>query len=96
MFTINEIIIKDKIHTVKLRGDSSIVLLLVELLTTTVCQRLATVRWFSLDLPVYSIKKTDRHDITEILLKVAINTIIQTKQLRQGVLGTTLCDKAFP
>jgi hypothetical protein len=28
--------------------------------------------WFS---PVSSINKTDRHDITEILLKVALNTI---------------------
>ena len=29
--------------------------------------------------PVTSINKTDRHDITEILLKVALNTIKQTK-----------------
>jgi len=29
----------------------------------------------SLDSPVSSINKTDRHDITEILLKVALNTI---------------------
>ena len=28
--------------------------------------------WFS---PISSINKTDRHDITEILLKVALNTI---------------------
>jgi hypothetical protein len=28
--------------------------------------------------PVSSINKTDRHDITEILLKVALNTIKQT------------------
>ena len=31
--------------------------------------------WFS---PVSSINKTDRHDITEILLKVALNTITLT------------------
>jgi hypothetical protein len=31
-----------------------------------------TGRWFS---PVSSTNKTDRHDITEILLKVALNTI---------------------
>jgi len=42
-----------------------------------VCQWLATCRWFSPDSPVSSINKTDRHDITEILLKVALNT---TKQ----------------
>jgi hypothetical protein len=29
---------------------------------------------------VSSINKTDRHDITEILLKVALNTIKQTNQ----------------
>ena len=34
---------------------------------------------FSLGTPVSSTNKTDRHDITEILLKVALNTIIQTK-----------------
>jgi hypothetical protein len=32
--------------------------------------------WFS---PVSSINKTGRHDITELLLKVALNTINQTK-----------------
>ena len=36
---------------------------------------LATGRWFSPGIPVSSINKTDRQDITEILLKVALNTI---------------------
>jgi hypothetical protein len=40
-----------------------------------VCQWLVTGRWGS---PVSSINKTDCHDITEILLKVAINNIKQT------------------
>jgi hypothetical protein len=40
-----------------------------------VCKWLATVLWFSPGTPVSSINKTDRHDITEILLKVALNTI---------------------
>ena len=31
--------------------------------------------WFSLDTPVSYTNKTDRHDITEILLKVALRTI---------------------
>ena len=31
--------------------------------------------WFSPGTPVYSANKTDHHDITEILLKVALNTI---------------------
>jgi hypothetical protein len=36
---------------------------------------LATGRWFSPGTPVSSTNKTDRHDIVEILLKVALNTI---------------------
>ena len=40
-----------------------------------VCQWFATGRWFSLGPPVSSTNKTDRHDITVILLKVALNTI---------------------
>jgi len=31
--------------------------------------------WFSLGTPVSSINKTDSHDKTEVLLKVALNTI---------------------
>ena len=34
-------------------------------------------RWFSPGTPVSSSNKTDRHDITQILLKVALNTINQ-------------------
>ena len=40
-----------------------------------VCQWLAVGRWFSSGTPVFSTNKTDRHDIAEILLKVALNTI---------------------
>ena len=36
------------------------------------------VRWFSPDTLVFSTNKTDRYDITEILLKVALNTITIT------------------
>ena len=42
------------------------------------CQWRATGRWFSVGTPVSSANKTDRHDITEILLKVALNTITHT------------------
>ena len=43
-----------------------------------VCQWLATAGlWFSLGTPVSSLNKTDCHDITEILLKVVLNTINQ-------------------
>jgi len=38
-------------------------------------------RWFSLGTPVSSTNKTDRYDITEILLKVALNTITLTKPM---------------
>ena len=40
-----------------------------------VCHWLSTGRWFSRGTPVSSTNKTDRYDITEILLKVALNTI---------------------
>jgi hypothetical protein len=40
-----------------------------------VCQWLPTGLWFSPGTPISSTNKTDRHDITEILLKVALNTI---------------------
>jgi len=36
--------------------------------------------WFSPGTPVSSTNKTDRHDITEILLKVVLNTIKQTNK----------------
>jgi hypothetical protein len=53
------------------------------LLDTTLCDKvyqwLATGRRFSQVTPVSSTNKTDRHDIAEILLKVVLNTIIQTK-----------------
>ena len=44
-----------------------------------VCLWLATGRWFSPGTPASSTNKTDRHVITEILLKVALNTRILTK-----------------
>ena len=40
-----------------------------------VCQWIAAGRWFSPGTPVSSTNKTDLHDITEILLKVALNTL---------------------
>ena len=47
-------------------------------LSDKVCQWLAPGRWISPFPPVSSTNKTDRHDIGEILLKVALNTIKQT------------------
>jgi hypothetical protein len=44
-----------------------------------VYQLLVHDRWFSPGTPASSITKTGRHDIAEILLKVALNTINQIK-----------------
>jgi hypothetical protein len=61
-----------------------------------VCQWLTTGRWFSPGTPVSSTNKTDHHDITEILLKVAlklkmnlINKIWNCSQScqRQSIIG---------
>jgi hypothetical protein len=52
-------------------------------LDTTLCDKVC--QWLATDLcsspgtPVASTNKTDRHDITEILLKVALNIINQNK-----------------
>jgi hypothetical protein len=52
-----------------------------------VCQRLATGRRFSPSPPVSSTNKTGRHDIAEILLKVALNTIKKTNKQYYWVLS---------
>ena len=44
-----------------------------------VYQLLSHGRWFSPGTPASSTTKTGRHDIAEILLKVALNTISQIK-----------------
>jgi len=46
-----------------------------------VCQWLAADLWFSSGTPISHINKTVRHDITEILLKVTLNTITITLTL---------------
>jgi hypothetical protein len=43
-----------------------------------VYQLLAHGRWFSPGTPAFSTTKPGRHDIAEILLKVALNTINQS------------------
>jgi hypothetical protein len=55
-----------------------------------VCQWLATGQWFS---PVSSTNKTDCHDITEILLKVALSIINQP--LQRGLIVWASADSAF-
>ena len=48
--------------------------------------QVATGRWFSPGPPVSSTNKNERHDITEILLKVALSTIKQTSKQTKSVL----------
>ena len=48
-------------------------------------------KWFS---PVSSTNKTDRHDIIQILLKVALNTIMNHSLLRV-IVSVPLEDKSF-
>ena len=43
---------------------------------------LVTGQWFSSRTPISSINETDRHDITEILLEVTLNTTKQTNKNR--------------
>ena len=45
-------------------------------LDKTLCDKFC--RWFSASTPVSSINKIDGHDITEMLLKFALNAINQT------------------
>ena len=49
-------------------------------LSDKVCQWFVAGLWFSPALPVSSTNKTDHHDITELLLKVALSTIKPTNQ----------------
>jgi hypothetical protein len=50
-----------------------------EMLHTITClKHLLFKEWFSPGTPASSTTKTGRHDIAEILLKVAINTIIHS------------------
>jgi hypothetical protein len=51
-----------------------------------VCQWLVTCLWFSPGTPVSSNNKTERNDIAEILLKVALSTINQPNQPSKLVL----------
>jgi len=56
-----------------------------------VCQWLVTGRWFSPVTQVSSTNKTDCHDITEILLKVVLNTVTIT-QWQNVLLQIHSCD----
>jgi hypothetical protein len=54
-------------------------------------QWFATGRFLSPGTLVSSTNKTDRHDTTEILVKVALNTINQTKPNQSDLLPEAMC-----
>ena len=66
-------------------------------LHTTLCDKVC--RWFSPGTPVSYTNKTDRHGITVILLKVALNTINQTNMFSyltlQQLTVTQLSDRSL-
>jgi hypothetical protein len=55
-------------------------------LDTTLCDKVC--QWFSPGTPVSSTNKTDHHGITEILLKVALNTITLILSMNGANLNT--------
>ena len=69
------------LYSISFRGNSYFCFIVIvsypyDLYVHVVCQWLATGRWFSPGgTSVSSTNKTDHHDITEILLTVALNTI---------------------
>ena len=58
-----------------------------------VYQLLAHGRWFSPDSPASSTTKIARHDIAEILLKVALSSINQIKSIKSSFDGPNKIDK---
>jgi hypothetical protein len=67
----------------------------VEHTSDKVYQLLAHGRWFSLGTPASSTTKTGRNDITEILLKVTLNTKNQSvnNSLQLSFAMKTLCKR---
>ena len=60
-----------------------------------VCQWIVTGRWFPPGPLVSSTNKTDHHNITEILLKVALNTIHQSNQTIYAIYALQFVTKFF-
>ena len=60
-----------------------------------VYQWVANGQWFSPGTPAASITKTGHHDIAEILLKVALNTINQIKSIINCVSSNPVHSKVY-
>jgi hypothetical protein len=71
----------------------NILLKKVNLYLNKICQLFAHGRWFSPDIPASSTTKIGRHDIAEILLKVALNSINQIKSIKSSFDGPNKIDK---
>ena len=84
-FAISSVLINNSVKLNIRLAISSFRISICTTLSDEICQWLATGRWFSPSTQVSSTNKTDRHDITEILLKVALNTIKQTNKHRSLV-----------
>jgi hypothetical protein len=62
----------------------SMQLYVIKFISDLITKRVHHGRWFSPDTPASSTTKNGRHDIAEILLKVALNTINQIKSIILG------------
>ena len=60
-----------------------------------VCQWLVTGQWFSPGTPVSFTNKTDRHDMTEIVLKVTLNTITLTPSYHTIIAYLNICENSM-
>jgi hypothetical protein len=67
-----------------MHGFSEYCYIRIATLCDKVCQWLVTGRWFSPGIPVSYTNEIDRHDVTKILLKVALNTINQINHHKIG------------
>ena len=67
------------LHFPRFRGAVEVVIVLQLDLQQKVCQWLEVGRWFSPGTPVSSTNRTNRHDIAEILMKVALSIISLTQ-----------------
>jgi hypothetical protein len=56
----------------------------IKALCDKLCEWVVTGRWFPPGAPVFSTNRTDRHKITEILLKETLNAINQTSLSSDG------------